>query len=441
MSLFPLSWFVNDEEPEERREPTFSAGPSSDFASTDAYPDWFREYAVGPKSLAGKIVTPTTAMRQSAVFASVNLRGGTLAQCPFCVYKRVGRKGSDERRPDTDHPLSLLLTLQPNGWQTIMDFVQMMQMHVDLRGNAYAQIIRDGAGRVIGLIPMRPTEVTVLRGSDGTFFYDWRSSRTGKKIRLAQREVMHLRGPSEDGELGLSRIAAAKETIGISAAAEEYSAKLLARDARPSVVIKHPKKVGDVARFREQWNSVYGGSENAGRAAILEEGMEIQVMQMTNRDAQFIERINASIRDIARFFDVPGFLIGDDSKTTTFASAEQAVQMFEKFTMAEIARNWELTIRRDLLRPDERKKWTVEVSLQALQRGDFKTRTEGYQRAVGGPWMVANEARALENMPPVEGGDKLNNAAGAPSPDDQANQSPEPRRETPEPDDSDEGEE
>lgn len=429
MSLLDRFFGRDDDAVSDRREPTIGAA-SEDFASTDSYPEWFREYVLGPKTSSGKSVTPKTAMRQSAVFAAVNLRSGTLAQCPFVVFKRVGRAGSDQRRPDPDHPLHQLLTLAPNGWQTIMDFVQMLQMHCDLRGNGYARIIRDGAGRVVELIPMQ--NVTVLIANDGSLFYDWRNPRTGKMLRLPQREVFHLRSLTDDGYIGMSRVTASKETVGTMIAAQEYTGRMLSRDARPSVAVKHPKKIGEdtLKRLKTQWEATYGGSENAGKTAILEEGMEVQVIQMTNRESQFLELINASIRDIARFYDVPGFLIGDDSKTTTFASAEQAVQMFEKFTMAKIARNWELTIRRDLLRADERKKWSVEVSLQALTRGDFRTRTEGYARAVGGPYMLANEARRLENMPDVPGGDVLNQPQSTTprdqEPDDQQRTPPEP---------------
>lgn len=409
-------FFGREDEVDRSREPTFAAA-GEDFASTDAYPEWFRDFVIGPKSAAGKIVTPATAMRLSAVFAAVNLRGGTLAQCPMKICKvTYSRKRGEVREPDPKHPLYRILHDQPNPIQTSMDFVQMLQMHADLRGAGYARIVRDGAGRVMELWPMHPARTQLLVAQDGrTAFYDWLDPRTNKKIRLAQREVFHLRGLSDDLWQSLSRVQMAKERLGISMAAEEYSGKLLANDARPSVVLKHPKKIGEdnLKRLRDQWGEAYGGSAKAGKTAILEEGMEVQLMQMTNRDAQFIELLNLGVKDIARFFDVPGFLIGDDGKTATYASALQAVLMFEKFTMAEIARNWELTVKRDLLREDEREKWYAEVELQALQRGDFAQRMEGYQRSVGGPWMLANEARRSEGLSPVDGGDKLYPAPSA----------------------------
>lgn len=440
--MYPFDrWFGTASPEEQREEPTIgAAGSPSDFASTDAYPEWFRDYVVGPKSNAGKIVTPSSAMRVSAVFASVQLRAGTLAQCPCQVFKR-GRKGSDDRKPDPSHPLYTILHDQPNPWQTSMDFFQMLQMHVDLRGNGYAKIIRDGAGRVVQLIPMY--RVTPLRAKDGSLFYDYWDPLLNKRVRLPQREVFHLRGLSDDPAslLGLSRISLAKERLGINMAAEEYSAKLLSRGAIPFVVLRHPKKVADTARLKEQWGNVYGGSSNAGGTAILEEGMEMQIMQMTNRDSQFLEMMQFGVKDIARFFDVPGFLIGDDGKSATYASAEQAVMMFEKFTMSEIARNWELTIRRDLLREDEREKWFAEVVLQALQRGDFATRMEGYQRSVGGPWMTPDEARKLENYPKIPGGDKLNrpvNMAPADGTGPKPDEKKEPGEPEPEEDEEDE---
>jgi HK97 family phage portal protein len=411
----------------ERREPAF--GAAGQVSSTDRPDEWFFEALGGRKTASGQRVNPSTAMRISAVYAAVQLRAGTLAQCPLFVYRR---RGADERVIDDRHPLYVLLHDQPNPWQTSMDFIQMQQMHVDLRGNAYARIVRDGTGRVTALTPMHPAAVTVLRSDDGAYFYDWHPPRGGRSVRLPQREVMHLRGMSDDGELGISRITMARERLGITMAAEEYSAKFLANDARPSVAIKHPKTLSEPTgkRLKEQWQQIYGGSSKAGGTAILEEGMEIQTIAMTNRDAQFLELMQFSVKDIARFFDVPGFLIGDDAKVATYASAEQSVLMFEKFTMVEIARNWEQTLRRDVLREDEQEKWFAEFSLQALTRGDFQTRTEGYQRSVGRPWQTVNEARRLENMPPVEGGNDLFHplnmepSSGAPSMPKRGRQAP-----------------
>ena len=65
-------------------------------------------------------------------------------------------------------------------------------------------------------------------------------------------------------------------------------------------------------------------------------------------------------------------------------------------------------MRRALLSPNERKTYTIEFLVDGFARAALAPRYEAFSKATAGAaWMSANEARARENLPPIEGGDAL----------------------------------
>ncbi|WP_367944098.1 phage portal protein [Aquamicrobium sp.] len=238
-------------------------------------------------------------------------------------------------------------------------------------------------------------------------------------IRLRQDEVFHLVGLTLDGVHGVSAIAYARETIGLSLAMEDHGATTFRNGARVSGVLKHPNKLGPeaVAHLKAGLEEFRSGGEQEGKNLILEEGMDYARIAMTAEDAQWIESRKFSRTDIAMFFGVPPHMIGDTEKSTSWGTGiEQQSIGFVAYTLEDHLTMWEEAINRDLIGADDM--LYARFNRAALVKGDIKARWEAYVKGLQWGVYSPNEIRALEDQNPREGGDIFYpppNTAGVPA--------------------------
>ena len=285
--------------------------------------------------------------------------------------------------------------------------------HLLLWGNAYAQIIRNGRGEVIALYPLMPNRMSVDRDGDGKIYYTYTRvqedapTMEGNIFVLSPEDVLHIPGLGFDGLVGYSPIAMAKNSIGMAIACEEYGSKFFANGAAPSGVLEHPGTIKDPSRVRESWTQSFGGSANAHKVAVLEEGMKYTPISISPEQAQFLETRKFQINEIARIFRVPPHMVGDLEKSS-FSNIEQQSLEFVKYTLEPWIIRWEQSISRSLLSIEEKRKYFVKFNVDGLLRGDYQSRMNGYATARQNGWMSANDIRELENLDrisPEEGGD------------------------------------
>lgn len=263
-------------------------------------------------STSGKHVTERSAMQMTAVYSCVRVLSEAVAGLPLHLYRYTGN-GSKEKA--VDHPLYILLHDEPNPEMTSFVFRETLMTHLLLWGNAYAQIIRNGKGEVIALYPLMPNRMTVDRDENGALYYEYITSdddahtMKGSTVRLSPRDILHIPGLGFDGLVGYSPIAMAKNAIGMAIACEEYGAKFFANGAAPSGVLEHPGILKDPARIRESWQQTFGGSGNAHKVAVLEEGMKYTPISINPQEAQFLETRKFQIDEIARIFRIPPHMI------------------------------------------------------------------------------------------------------------------------------------
>ena len=361
-------------------------------------------------SSAGKRVNERSAMQMTAVYSCVRILAEAVAGLPLHLY-RYKEDGGKEKA--IDHPLYLLLHDEPNPEMSSFVFRETLMTHLLLWGNAYAQIIRNGKGEVIALYPLMPDRMTVDRDRDGKLYYEYTVSTDdaptvkGSLVRLNPSDVLHIPGLGFDGLVGYSPIAMAKNAIGMAIACEEYGAKFFANGAAPGGVLEHPGTIKDPQRVRESWQSTFGGSGNANKIAVLEEGMKYTPIGISPEQAQFLETRKFQINEIARIFRVPPHMVGDLEKSS-FSNIEQQSLEFVKYTLEPWLVRWEQSIQRILLSPEEKKSYFAKFNVEGLLRGDYASRMTGYATARQNGWMSANDIRELENMdriPAEEGGD------------------------------------
>ncbi len=361
-------------------------------------------------STAGKAVTEHSAMQMTAVYACVRILSEAIAGLPLHLY-RYNDDGGKEKA--LEHPLYLLLHDEPNPEMSSFVFRETLMTHLLLWGNAYAQIIRNGKGEVVALYPLMPNRMTVDRDSQGKLYYSYQMSNSDAPtmpsgtVILKPSDVLHVPGLGFDGLVGYSPIAMAKNAIGLAIATEEFGAKFFANGATPGGLLEYPGTVKDPDRVRESWNKGFSGSQNAGKVAILEEGMKYTPISIAPEQAQFLETRKFQINEIARIFRVPPHMVGDLEKSS-FSNIEQQSLEFVKYTLDPWVVRWEQSIQRTLLTAEEKKQYFVKFNLEGLLRGDYQSRMNGYATARQNGWMSANDIRELENLdriPASDGGD------------------------------------
>ena len=360
---------------------------------------WESTYAFffGPTS-SGKHVDERTAMQTSAVYACVRILSETIASLPLHTYVRTD-KGKEKA---LDHPLYNLLHDAPNDEMTSFVFRETLMGHLLLWGNAYAQVMRDGRGKVISLYPLMPDKMTVKRSEGGEIYYSYQ--KDSEEFILRSFEVLHIPGLGFDGLLGHSPIAMAKQAIGMAIATEEYGATYFKNGANPGGVLEHPGILKDPAKVRDSWNSVYGGSNNANRVAVLEEGLSFKPISIPPEQSQFLQTRKFQINEIARIFRIPPHMIGDLEKSS-FSNIEQQSLEFVKYTLTPWLSRWEAAMKKTLLSPSEKKDYFFKLNVEGLLRGDYKTRMEGYSIGIQNGFLSPNDVRELEDMNPIEHGD------------------------------------
>ena len=359
---------------------------------------------------AGKTVTERSAMQMTAVYSCVRILAEAVAGLPLHLYKYTDGGGKEKA---LDHPLYRLLHDEPNPEMSSFVFRETLMTHLLLWGNAYAQVIRNGQGEVIALYPLMPNKMSVDRDENGRLYYTYyRGSDEAIKnkdfaVTLQPSDVLHIPGLGFDGLVGYSPIAMAKNAIGMAIACEEYGAKFFANGAAPGGVLEHPGTIKDPQRVRESWQSTFGGSGNANKIAVLEEGMKYTPIGISPEQAQFLETRKFQINEIARIFRVPPHMVGDLEKSS-FSNIEQQSLEFVKYTLDPWVIRWEQSIMRALLSPEEKTQYFVKFNVEGLLRGDYQSRMNGYAIGRQNGWMSANDIRELENLdriPAEEGGD------------------------------------
>ena len=361
-------------------------------------------------STSGKRVNERSSMQMTAVYSCVRILSEAVAGLPLHFYKYTEDGGKEKA---ADHPLYFLLHDEPNPEMTSFVFRETLMTHLLLWGNAYSQIIRNGKGEVIALYPLMPDRMKVERDSKGQLYYEYTVGTDdaptvkGSTVVLPPSEVLHIPGLGFDGLVGYSPIAMAKNAIGMAIACEEYGAKFFANGAQPSGVLEHPGTLKDPSRVRESWQSTFGGSHNANKVAVLEEGMKYTPISISPEQAQFLETRKFQINEIARIFRVPPHMVGDLEKSS-FSNIEQQSLEFVKYTLDPWVSRWEQSMARSLLTPEEKKQYFVKFNVDGLLRGDYQSRMNGYAVGRQNGWMSANDIRELENLdriPEEVGGD------------------------------------
>lgn len=352
---------------------------------------------MGLPSLTGGLVSPAVIEGNAAAFNAVQLIAESVGSLPLHIYRKAA---DDAREAAADHPVAKLFSDRPNDIQSPAEFVTMMQAHCLFHGAAYAEIERDGEGKPTALWPLHPGQVALER-IPGTRRIRYAVSDEVGSRRLLPAEVLAIRDRWDDPFTPRSRIDRAREALGGVIATERFASAVWRNGARLSGIVKHPEQIGPEAAktLRESLQALYGGSDNAGKVGVLEEGMDWLTVSATPHDAELSEARRLAVLEVCRVFNVPAPLLNELSNAN-YSNLVELRRQFAAGTIQPWLVKWEQAIRRDLFSEEGRRGFEIEFDMDLLVRADFLQRLQGYRIGRETGLYNANDLRRFENLNP-----------------------------------------
>lgn len=356
----------------------------------------------GKKTSAGVAVDERTALSVPSAWACVTQYADDIASLPKHLHERLDRG----RQQATGHPVYDLIKTKPNPELDAFTFYYVMEAHAAGWGAATAEIEWNRSGRPVALWPIPPYRVRAWRPERGQPPVVDVRLPDGQTRRLTQDRVLRVLWATFDGVSGVSPVQVHREALGLSYAAQQYGARFFSQDATAKVYLSHPETLSETGRhnLRQSWEEMTVGLDNAHRAAVLEEGVQVHQVSINPDDAQWLESRKFQSREIASMWNMPPHKI-QDLENAHLANIEQESINYVVGTLRPRLVRWEQAIDSSLLGPRERRRFFSRIDPEGLLRGDIKSRYEAYATARQWGWLSANDVRELEDMQPIDGGD------------------------------------
>ena len=356
---------------------------------------------VGSQSTAGENINEYTSLTYSAVFNAVTLISGSLGgSTPLNLMQQSGKK----RVPALKHPLYRIMHSRANPLMTAMALRETMIAHVLLWGNAYAEIVRNGLGEIVQLWPISPNRVNFFIGEDTQIYYE--ITVDSQKVTLPRDRILHVPGLGFDGFQGYSVVTMARQSFGLGKAMETFGSLFFSQGTHPGVIISHPGTAGISEQahknLRDQLMTTYGGLGKTHRLMLLEEGMKIEKLGISNEDSQFLESRAFQIPEVARWFNLPPHKLKDLTKSS-FNNIESEQSSFVIDGLLPWGIRFEQNYNMQLLTDKEQQSGLYfKHNFEGLLRGNSKDRAELYKMLWLNGMITENEVREKEELNPSD---------------------------------------
>ncbi|NIG74678.1 phage portal protein [Klebsiella sp. Ap-873] len=349
-------------------------------------------------------VSPETSMKLAAVYACIYVISSNLAQMPLHVMRKNGNTVS----PARDHPVFYLVHDEPNMWQTSYKWRELTQRHILGWGNGYGWVKRHRrSGEIQSIENPMPWETTLLN-TGGRYTYGVYNEEGA--FAISPDDMIHIRALGNNQKMGLSPIMQHAETVGMGMSGQKYTSSFFNGNARPAGIISVKTALNDDSwkRLKGVWQKAVGALRSEeNKTILLPAELDYKALTVSPVDAQIIEMTKLNRSMIGGIFNVPAHMINDLEKATFSNITQQAIQ-FVRYTMMPWVTNWEQELNRRLFTRAERAAgYYVRFNLTGLLRGTPQERAQFYHFAITDGWMSRNEARAFEDMNPVDGLDEM----------------------------------
>lgn len=345
----------------------------------------------------GMGISAQTALNYIAVYQCVRVLSSFFSQLPLKLYRHRAGGGKDEA---TDHPLYRTLHLQPNPSLTSVNWRKITMRDLATWGNHFDEMVPDSFGR-LHLFPIRPEKVEVRWAADGITKEFWYLGGLFGKRMFVPGSVFHMQGQTTNGLVGSSPIADLRTTLSLARSAERYGTSLFDNNARPAVVLSHPKTLseGAITRLTGQMDELRGAG-NAGKTVILEEDLKVTPIGFPPEDAEFLATRLTQHRLIYGAYGIPPHKVGDLERATFSNIEHQAIEFVQDGGVPWLV-NAEQEYQIQLIEEDD---VFAEFLVDGYLRGDAKSRAEALQIRRQNGTLSADEWRELENENPIPDG-------------------------------------
>lgn len=361
----------------------------------------FREVYGSRLSDAGMPITWWTALQTTTVLACARVKAEGLS-VPFRLYLET----EGGRVIASDHPVHVLISKRPNGWQTSLEFLETISFHLDLTFNAFVFVNRVGAQREIReLIPIEPNRVRVEPNDDLSPRYFVRG-KSGAEQEFPRDAIWHLRGPSWNSLVGMDALVLARNAVGLSAALERGQSEGQKNSPQTTATYSVNEKLSpEKFQFLSAWMDKHlPGGERAGKPMILDMDAKFARLAMSAADQQLIETRKHQIEEICRAMRVWPIMVGHaGDQSPTFASASEFFQAHKTYTLDPLYRRISQSANVNLLSEQElRDGYYTKFVVNALMSTAPQAKSEYYAKALGSGgtkgWLTQNEVRDFEDM-------------------------------------------
>lgn len=349
------------------------------------------------------MVYTDASLQLSAIWCAVERRAKIIASIPLIAYD-VPIRGP--KSPAVGGRLYGILRESPNSRMTPYQFWTAMMLNHDLRGNAYARIVRaprqaNGLpGEAIAIWPMPADQVKEIVTPDGAMFYTY--SLYNEIFVFAEEDVLHLKNLG-NGTSGLSKLEFMQASIAESLGQQSAAIKTFSNGGKPTAVLMTDKvlKSEQRAALQARFAEMASGSES--RLFVLEADMKYQQLSATAEQIELLSSRQYSIEEFARWFDVPPVLMHHSNVTAWGTGIEQIIEGFHKFTIAPLCVSIEQAVMKRVLTAEQRATMDVAFNLDALLRGTPAARATYQATLVQNGLKTRDEIRAMENDPAMNG--------------------------------------
>lgn len=344
--------------------------------------------------------SPHVAENLSTVFACVSAISSSISALPALVYQKVGKT----RQELNTGEVPALIQKGPNPYQTWPEFIEMLVAQTLLRGNGLVEIVSDRAGHVTELRVIPWNWVNPIMLPSGQLAYDVYdqpgiySPAQGKRRRLLQNDVIHIRDRSDDGLIGKNRMHRAAAVVHSAQSLFNFTNSIYENGLFPSIIVTHPAELSNeqITGIRSSFQNRNMGPQKAGRMMILPGEFKIEKMTISPEDAELLQSRKFSTEELCRIFQVPPPIIQDYSHNT-FTNSEQAGRWFAMFCLLPWVRKLEASFNRSLFPGGE---FELVLDMSAFDRGDPATRWQAHAIAAQNQILEVDEIREIEGWGP-----------------------------------------
>jgi HK97 family phage portal protein len=348
-------------------------------------------------------VSMEEALGVPAVWAAINFIAGTIAGLPLNVYDHRPNGAKTKVRDTAANPV--VNVLHSNVNDSLSSFQWRFDTFVALltEGRAVSYIERDDLGRVTDLYPI--PKVSVKRDGSGRKVYS--SEGAGRKVFYDQMDVLDLTFMLKDDLIThRSPLRQCAVAIGKAVNANEFGSKLFKNGGLPAFALTGPFGGGKAAMraSADIAEATKKAAKEGGNVLAIPLGHELKPLSADPEKMQLVQTQEFAVVEIARIYSLPPTFLQDLSRAT-FSNSEQQDLHLVKHTLKRWVEQFEAEINLKIFGRGSKR--FAEFNMDGLLRGDYLTRMNGNSLAIQTGQLTPNEARAMDNRPPMDGGDGL----------------------------------